>query len=76
MWKIDLRDADTDNWAFAFTNGSTPMPLITVRNENGDVQPITAPPEVMLDGNQVEEEDVRGLMVIFWNRQIPSLHRL
>jgi type IV pilus assembly protein PilY1 len=65
MWKIDLRDADTDNWAFAFKNGSTPMPLITVRNENGDVQPITAPPEVMLDGNQVEEEDVRGLMVIF-----------
>ena len=65
MWKIDLRDPDKDNWTFAFKNGSTPMPLITVRNENGEVQPITAPPEVMLDGNQVEEEDVRGLMVIF-----------
>ena len=41
------------------------MPLITVRNEYGEIQPITAAPEVMLDGNQVEEEDVRGLMVIF-----------
>ena len=65
MWKIDLRDPDKDNWTFAFKNGATPMPLITVRNESGDVQPITAPPEVMLDGSQVEEVDVRGLMVIF-----------
>lgn len=65
MWKIDLRGESTGDWTFAFKNGTTPMPLITVRNENGDVQPITAPPEVMLDGNQVEEEDVRGLMVIF-----------
>ncbi len=65
MWKIDLRDASKDNWTFAHKSGSTPMPLITVRNEYGEVQPITAPPEVMLDGSQVEEVDVRGLMVIF-----------
>jgi type IV pilus assembly protein PilY1 len=69
MWKIDLRGSSTDDWTFAYKSGSTPMPLVTVRNENGDVQPITAAPEVMLDCSQVEESDARGLMVIFGTGQ-------
>ena len=65
MWKIDLRGSSTADWDFAYKSGATPMPLITVGNADGDRQPITAPPEVMLDCSQVDDVDVRGLMVIF-----------
>jgi len=65
MWKIDLRGGSTSDWTFAYKNGRTPMPLIRVRNENGDIQPITAAPEVMLDCSQVNTVDARGLMVVF-----------
>jgi len=63
MWKFDLRGADKANWTFSYMAGTTPKPLISVKNSVGDAQPITAAPEVMLDC--VNMTQGRGLMVIF-----------
>ena len=67
MWKFDLRGASTSDWAFGYQNGTSPQPLVSVRNAAGDIQPITSQPEVMLDC--VTAGDVRGLMVIFGTGQ-------
>jgi type IV pilus assembly protein PilY1 len=67
MWKFDLRGNDANAWSFGFLNGTSPQPLVTVKNENGDLQPITSPVEVMLDC--ATTGDVRGLMVIFGTGQ-------
>jgi type IV pilus assembly protein PilY1 len=66
MWKFDLRGASTSDWNFGYED-SGPKPLVTVKNINGDIQPITTPPEVMLDC--ASDGDVRGLMVIFGTGQ-------
>ena len=67
MWKFDLRDKNASQWTFGFKSGSSPQPLVTVKNSNGDLQPITSPVEVMLDC--ATTGDVRGLMVIFGTGQ-------
>ena len=66
MWKFDLRGENITDWQFSYQNGATPMPLITVK-QAGEVQPITAAPEVMLDCVIMAEG--RGLMVIFGTGQ-------
>jgi type IV pilus assembly protein PilY1 len=63
MWKFDLRGDSVDGWRVYYTTGTTPMPLVTVKNAGGIEQPITAAPEVMLDCVISEFGD--GLMVIF-----------
>jgi Tfp pilus tip-associated adhesin PilY1 len=67
MWKFDLRGSSTGDWSFAYQDGAIPKPLVSVKNKNGDIQPITTPPEVMLDC--ASNGDVRGLMVIFGTGQ-------
>ncbi len=67
MWKFDLRGANISDWAFGYGDSGDPKPLVTVKNANGDIQPITTPPEVMLDC--ASTGDVRGLMVIFGTGQ-------
>jgi type IV pilus assembly protein PilY1 len=42
MWKFDLSDSNPANWKLAFAG----QPLFTARNAAGDVQPITAQPQV------------------------------
>ncbi len=66
LWKIDLRGSIAE-WDFYYKDGTTPMPLITVRNPSGDIQPITAAPEVMLDCAALHQG--RGLMVFFGTGQ-------
>ncbi len=63
MWKFDLRGTSTGDWTFGYGDTIDPKPLVTVKNINGDIQPITSPPQVMLDC--ASDGDVRGLMVIF-----------
>ena len=64
MWKFDLRGSTKDEWDIAYrADASTPKPLITVQNPSGEIQPITAPPDVMLDCVVMEEG--RGLMLVF-----------
>jgi type IV pilus assembly protein PilY1 len=63
MWKFDLRGDSVDDWGVYYQDGSTPKPLVTVKNTAGTAQPITARPEVMLDCVVMQEG--RGLMVIF-----------
>lgn len=66
MWRFDLRDEDSDNWAVYYQAGSVPKPLITVRNGSNAAQAITAAPEVMLDCVQSNFAKYgAGLMVIF-----------
>ncbi|WP_167527648.1 PilC/PilY family type IV pilus protein [Desulfosarcina alkanivorans] len=68
MWKLDLRGEDVTDWKFSYQDGDDdPKPLITVKNPSGQIQPITAAPEVMLDCVLLEEG--RGLMVIFGTGQ-------
>lgn len=63
MWKFDLRGDSVDAWGVYYNSGSTPMPLVTVKNAGGVEQPITAAPEVMSDC--VISKFGTGLMVIF-----------
>ncbi|RJP87656.1 MAG: hypothetical protein C4518_11450 [Desulfobacteraceae bacterium] len=68
MWKFDLRGKLVSDWKVYYAAGSTPKPLITVRNSSGTgyVQPITTAPEVMLDCVKSNFADTgAGLMVIF-----------
>jgi type IV pilus assembly protein PilY1 len=43
VWKFDVSDEDTSKWGSAMNNGSTAVPLYTVMDPDGKVQPITAP---------------------------------
>ena len=67
MWKIDVRSDDSSAWAFSYGDGSSPEPLITVRNAADQIQPITTAPEVMLDCLALR--DARGMMVMFGTGQ-------
>ncbi len=65
MWKFDLRGPSAD-WKVYYTTGSLPQPLISVRNANGNIQPITTAPEVMLDCAKSGFANTgKGLMIIF-----------
>ena len=67
MWKIDIRDESAAKWGFAYGSDAAPAPLITVQNASGEIQPITAAPEVMLDC--VSMLEARGLMLLFGTGQ-------
>jgi hypothetical protein len=65
MWKFDLRGYSTTDWKVYF-QGSVPTPLIQAFNDDGEVQAITAAPEVMLDcAKSPFSKNGDGLMVIF-----------
>jgi len=66
MWKFDLRGPVAD-WEVYYQSGIIPVPMVTLANEYGAVQPITASPEVMLDCAALGEG--RGLMVLFGTGQ-------
>jgi len=70
MWKFDVSDANTSKWESAFTHNASgtkvPDPLFTARGPSGNVQPITARPEI---GVAVETVDVGDLMVYFGTGQ-------
>jgi len=69
MWKFDIRSDDANEWRIYYNNGS-PQPLLTAINSDGDVQPITAAPEVMLDCAKNDfAVQGNGLMVIFGTGQ-------
>lgn len=64
MWKFDIR-GDAADWE-VYYGGTAPQPLISMRNADGDIQPITTAPEVMLDCAKSEFAYTgKGLMVIF-----------
>lgn len=44
MWKFDLTNTSISSWSVAFTQGSTPKPLINVIDPSGVAQPITSTP--------------------------------
>jgi type IV pilus assembly protein PilY1 len=64
MWKFDIR-GDAADWK-VYYGGTAPQPLISMRNADGDIQPITTAPEVMLDCAKSDFAYTgKGLMVIF-----------
>ena len=67
MWKFDLRGDSTDDWMIYYQDGGTPMPLVTVKNASGEIQPITSASEVKLDCADMKEG--RGVMVYFGTGQ-------
>jgi type IV pilus assembly protein PilY1 len=69
MWKFDLRGASA-GWKVYYREGSTPRPLVSVRNDDNNIQAITAAPEVMLDcAKSTFSRSGAGLMVIFGTGQ-------
>jgi type IV pilus assembly protein PilY1 len=46
LWKFDLDATNVNSWGSEFSSGSTPLPLFTARNAAGQVQPITATPNI------------------------------
>ncbi|MEW6301494.1 MAG: PilC/PilY family type IV pilus protein, partial [Thermodesulfobacteriota bacterium] len=46
LWKVDVAHTNSGQWDSAFASGGSPAPLFQAKDANGNVQPITAPPEV------------------------------
>ena len=46
LWKFDITSSSASDWDVAYGSPTTPEPLITVEDGNGNPQPITAKPEV------------------------------
>ena len=47
MWAFDVSNVNPDNWAVAYDNGGgTNLPLFKAANADGEVQPITAAPNL------------------------------
>jgi type IV pilus assembly protein PilY1 len=61
LWKFDLTEKRPGDWKISFSNGTSPQPLFTARNSDGDIQPITISPEVM----ESCASSGKGFMVIF-----------
>ena len=59
LWRIDVDDADPDNWRFAFADGTTPEPLFDASVASSRLQPITTRPEVTF------HPTLPGYMVLF-----------
>ena len=59
LWKFDLTSDDSADWDVAFKEGSTAAPLFTALDRDGDTQPITAKPDVML------HPEMHGYIVCF-----------
>ena len=62
MWKFDTR-GDVSTWNVYHQYGGSPMPMITVKNSSGQVQPITNTPEAMMGCTTTNHG--QGLMVFF-----------
>ncbi len=62
LWKFDLTATDAADWDVYFEDANnTPQPLFQARNEEGDNQPITHKPDVILHCDRSKH----GIMVIF-----------
>lgn len=69
LWKIDISSDNDSNWGFAYADGATPKPLISVQHkvEVGDTlvdreQPITVQPNI----TKMEcDSDQKGYFVVF-----------
>ena len=59
LWKFDLTSNDVFDWAVAYSDGIYSQPLFKAEGPDGDQQPITAKPEVMM------HPEGQGLMVLF-----------
>ncbi|MGD9240607.1 MAG: PilC/PilY family type IV pilus protein, partial [Desulfobacterales bacterium] len=59
LWKFDLTSDNSDEWDVAFKEGSTAAPLFTALDRDGNPQPITAKPDVML------HPEMHGYIVCF-----------
>jgi type IV pilus assembly protein PilY1 len=47
MWKFDLTDTSSANWAVAYGTSTTPTPLYIAKDDSSNVQPITTAPELL-----------------------------
>jgi Tfp pilus tip-associated adhesin PilY1 len=65
LWKFDLTSSDISEWKIAHNTAAdrsgTPMPLFTAKDAAGNVQPITAMPDVMRPLNHEQP----GYIVVF-----------
>jgi Tfp pilus tip-associated adhesin PilY1 len=59
LWKFDLTSNDIIDWKVAYGDGIYSQPLFKAEGPDGDQQPITAKPEVMM------HPEGQGLMVFF-----------
>jgi type IV pilus assembly protein PilY1 len=59
LWKFDLTSTEATEWEVAYNNGAQGVPLFSAADPDGNPQPITAKPDVML------HPKLHGLMVCF-----------
>jgi type IV pilus assembly protein PilY1 len=59
LWKFDLTSTDTNEWDVAYKNSGQRVPLFSAADSDGNPQPITGKPDVMLHPEQ------HGLIVCF-----------
>ena len=59
LWKFDLTSAKAAEWSVAYKNGTSGVPLFSAVDPDGNPQPITSKPDVMLHPEQP------GLIVCF-----------
>jgi type IV pilus assembly protein PilY1 len=59
LWKFDLTSDKATEWEVAYNNGADGVPLFSAADPNGNPQPITGKPDVMLHPEQ------HGLIVCF-----------
>ena len=59
LWKIDVTDANINNWEVAFSQGASIAPLFKAIGPTGISQPITSKPDVMY------HPQYHGYMVVF-----------
>ena len=62
MWKFDLSNTDSSQWHIPFSDSANaPQPLVSARNKNGHIQPITSKPTVLKHC----DKDKDGYLIIF-----------
>jgi type IV pilus assembly protein PilY1 len=59
LWKFDLTSDKADDWEVAYNNGAEGVPLFSAADPDGNPQPITGKPDVML------HPQLHGLIVCF-----------
>jgi type IV pilus assembly protein PilY1 len=62
LWKFDVSATTSSSWDVAFKSGTTPVPLIVVKDASNNLQPITGGLSIAVSGNR----DTYGKKFIFF----------
>lgn len=64
VWKFDLSHSNSNQWGSYHRSGSTPVPFFVAQNDQGELQPITAP--ITVETNTVAGDPNFGRRFLFF----------